>query len=69
MKVFVVSEFKIQELEKDVVFCDHLCEDLIDILKSNKTCVLADSRLALNKLENDPGLNYLYELDLVRRVL
>lgn len=69
MKIFVISEFKIHELEREKPAGDLLCDDLVDALAAEKTCVLEDFNIAIQKLERDPKLNYLYEIDLVRRVI
>lgn len=71
MKIFILAEFKIQELEKDKKESvgDQLTEDLIDALKATHTCVIDDENFAIRKFEEESNLHYLYEMDLVRRLV
>lgn len=71
MKIFILTEFKIPELEKDkeMAIGDHICEDLIDVLKHDSTCVIdGNERSATAKFEKHENLHYIYEMDLVRRL-
>ncbi len=69
MRLFILSNFKIQELESPHPLGTHLSEDLIDTLKNTETYVLEDESIVISKFKSNPNLRYFYELEIKKRVV
>lgn len=60
MALYVLSQYKIQNLEDDQQYADLLSEDLIDVITNKTTRVFSDRNIAVSILEKDHYYKYLY---------